>query len=299
MLESLYMVIVNWNLKQDTVECIRSLLSGGVLPDRIILVDNGSTDGSVEAVRQQFVPAPRIIKTGSNLGFAGGVNAGVLLAQELGAQWVFLLNNDTIAAPDLLVYLEKAVIENYGLWIYSPLVLNFYDQKLIDTAGDRQIMGTLITQSLFKNQPAELVQSDIEVDFVTGCAVLIPIKAFQTVGYFDTRFFMYAEDADFCQRCRKVGYRFRIAYQARVYHKISLSSHHDRPRQRIWRIRNQAWFYRLHAAKIQIPLLFIFTLLRAFIIGGKDLADLQSDMLMPLFRGWWQGWFGAIPRVYS
>src|SRR5262245_21225912 len=117
--------MVNWNLKQDTLDCVASLFAAGALAGQVIVVDNGSIDGSVQALQQRFGAAVQVIESGHNLGFAGGCNLGLAYALERQAKWVFILNNDTVVDPALFAEWERAASSGAGYAIIAPLILYF------------------------------------------------------------------------------------------------------------------------------------------------------------------------------
>jgi len=294
---SLYAILVNWNLKDDTLACVDSLLKAGATAAQVLVVDNGSSDGSPQALRERFGPDLRVIVSEQNLGFAGGANLGIHYALDRGAEWIFILNNDTVVDSAVFVEWERAARNNPGYAIISPLILYYSDPARIWYLGDRTVLTSLITyelgrKQLDRGQFAPLVP----VDFVCGCGMFVRRSVFEQVGLFDTGFFMYAEEIDFCQRARTAGFRLACATRARMWHKVSLSADRDRPLTRYLRIRNQILFYRRYASRLQAPTLFAFTFTRALRIALGDLIGRQPRLIAPLVRGWADGWLGrALP----
>src|ERR1041385_7762298 len=117
---SVAVILVNWNGKSDTLECLRSLEQDTYRLKRVIVVDNGSTDDSVEAIRRAH-PLTNVIETGTNLGFTGGNNVGIRYALSSGSDYVFLLNNDTTVAPDAVQALVDAAEAESSYHILSPM----------------------------------------------------------------------------------------------------------------------------------------------------------------------------------
>jgi len=290
-IRSLYAVVVNWNLRIETVACVESLLTTGVAVDQIIVVDNGSSDDSVSVLRERFGPDLLLIVSSRNLGFAGGANLGIEFALERGAGWVLLLNNDTRVAPTFLAEMENAAVADNQFAILAPLILYQDVPDRIWYAGDRLIPGVLVTYSLRRQQKDHgKLPLLMPVDFVSGCAMLVRRDVFEKVGLFDRTLFMYGEDVDFCWRARLAGFRLVCATHAKMWHKVSVSSNHDKPRMRYWRIKNQIRFYRAYARGLQVPLMMGFTLLRALWIGLGDAWHGQPSLIKPLVQGLIQGW---------
>jgi GT2 family glycosyltransferase len=120
--------------------------------------------------------------------------------------------------------------------------------------------------------------------------MLVRKDVFQSIGFFDTTFFMYGEDVDLCWRAHAAGFRLAVAPRARMWHKISASSNRDQPASRYLRIRNQIRFYRIYARGLQALLMFAFTSLRLARIAIDDLIQGQVQLIYPLIAGWIDGW---------
>jgi len=294
----LFIVIVNWNLKNDLLACIDSLLVAGAETRQIIVVDNNSTDHSIDAVHSRYGRALTTLMAKENLGFAKGNNWGIRHALAQDAEWVLLLNNDTVVAPDMLFALRKATQQHPEYSIFSPLVFYFDQPTTIWSAGDRLIPGTLATYHIYhKKQLNKHIPDILDVDFVTGCGILINRAVFCEVGLLDTSTFMYAEEVDFIWRARMFGHKVACATEARMWHKVSMSSKQDQPKTRYLRIRNQIWFYRKYAQGTQMPIMFGFVLLRLLMKGIADIIAQRPTLISPLVRGWKDGWVTDLSAV--
>lgn len=291
MIGSLYSVIVNWNLKDDTLNCVDSLFAAGAQAGQVIVVDNGSSDGSVTALQERFGLSLQLIQSSQNLGFAGGSNLGIQHALDLGANWILLLNNDTYVAPTFLTEMENAVDRNEGLNIIGPVILYHDFPERIWYFGDRLIPGLLATNSLYRGHIYHgQFPSLVSVDFINGCGMLVKSDVFKHIGLFDTMYFMYGEEVDLCWRARAAGFRLAVATQAKMWHKVSASSNRDQPASRYLRIRNQIRFYRTYSRGLQLLVMFVFTWLRALYIASGDLTHGRVSLINPLIRGWIHGW---------
>ena len=291
MIDSFYSVIVNWNLKDDTLTCVNSLFAAGAKAGQVIVVDNGSSDGSVTALQERFGSSLQLIQSSQNLGFAGGNNLGIQHALDLGANWILLLNNDTYVAPTFLAEMENAVERNEGLSIIGPVILYHDFPERIWYFGDRLIPGLLATNSLYRGHIYHgQFPSLVPVDFVNGCGMLVKSDVFKRIGFFDTAYFMYGEEVDLCWRARTAGFRLAVATQAKMWHKVSASSNRDQPASRYLRIRNQIRFYRTYSRGLQLPVMLAFTWLRALYIALGDLTQGRVSLINPLIRGWIHGW---------
>jgi GT2 family glycosyltransferase len=294
MFTDLCIVIVNWNLKEDTLECVDSLLSSGVTLNQIILVDNGSTDGSVQIFKEHHRDEIAIIESQENVGYAAGANLGIKQALDQHFNWVLLLNNDTIVATNFLTELHKAILDLDGYAIINPLILYHSNRSMIWSAGDKQIDHTLLTTHPFKNrQLSPGLPIVVPIDFPSGCAMMVKREIFEKIGLLDPTLFMYGEEVDFCWRAKMSGYQFACYTPASVWHKVSKSSNSVRPRTRYLQIRNQSRFYRRYAPGPWKWFYFIFTFFRTLYFGILDLLKNQVSLINPAFRGWLDGWFSA------
>lgn len=290
MIDSLYTVVVNWNLKEDTLACIDSLFAAGARVSQVIVVDNGSNDGSVQALQERFGSFVHLITSEQNLGFASGCNLGIRYALEQGAGWILVLNNDTYVAPTFLTTLADAIALDDRFSILGPIIFLDAVPDKIWFSGDRLLPGLLATRHvhLEGNEPAARL---VPVDFLSGCCMMIRQQVFEKIGLFDESFFMYGEDVDFCWRAQKGGFQLAVATAAMMWHRVSQSSKNDVEESRYLRTRNQNRFYRKYARGFQLVLMLFFTWLRTLSIAFGDLIHGRTSLIKPLAQGWMHGWF--------
>lgn len=288
----IYPIIVNWNLAGETIPCIESLLTTGIPAAQIVVVDNGSQDDSVARLTARFGDGIHLISHPTNLGFAGGNNIGITAALQAGAEWVLLINNDTVVAPTFLQELREAVAQQPDYPIIGPLILYFDEPNRIWSLGDRLVPGTLITRRLWHDEPVpDPLAPFIPVDFLNACCLLIHRTVFARIGLLDASYFMYAEDVDFCWRARRAGIKLGCATKARLWHKVSRSTGVYHPQARYWRITNQIKVYRTHARRWQLPLMFGFTLIRSLKLAAVDLSQKRTRLAQQTLRAWRDGWW--------
>jgi GT2 family glycosyltransferase len=215
-------ITVNWNRMNDTLECIDSLVRSGVDPSYIIMVDNGSTDGSVKAVLEA-TPSVDIMRMGENLGYIRGANRGISRALQRGAQMILLINNDATVDAGALKELLDAAKRHPIAGILGPKIL-YYGEDIIWFAG-----GVFNRRWGFSTHPGMDKKDDGDdqesrVDFVTGCVMLVRREVFDEVGVFDESLWMYAEDLDFCLKASSRGWESWYIPSAVAHHKVSASS---------------------------------------------------------------------------
>ena len=300
MLANLMSVIVNWNLKSDTLECINSLIIAGFDPEDIILVDNGSSDGSVPAFKRQFGNRLQLIKNTRNLGYAYASNQGIKYALKHEAEWIFLLNNDALVSADIIERFDTTVKNEPQYSLLSPVIFYHAEPDRIWFLGDHFIPGTLFTRDPYRNKEYNHNFPEIiPVDFVNGCGMLVNHKVFKKIGLFDTRLIMYGEEVDFCWRAHQAGFQMATSTKAHMWHKISLSAKQDRPRARYLKIRNQIIFYRRYAFGIKLSIMFILSALRCGYLILMDILNYRFRLIKPLVLGWCDGWFTRLEQELS
>jgi GT2 family glycosyltransferase len=215
-------IVLNWNRKEETLACLDSLAKADLGGATVLVVDNGSNDGSIEAIRQHF-PNIEVVALPENRGYAGGNNAGIRLALERGAQGVLLLNNDTEVAPDFLQLLLWALdafpcVAGVCSAIHRrdrPEMLDVaYAEVRFDQHHAVQLRGV-------NALPGQGYGERVEIGVAVGCSLLLTAEALRAVGLFDERYFAYHEDVDWCLRAHRLGFRFVYEPHSRVFHRGS------------------------------------------------------------------------------
>lgn len=293
MSEKISIVIVSYNLKEDTAACIDSLYAAGASLDQIIIVDNASTDGSISYLREKIGPLLKLIISGENKGYASGVNLGVQAALAEGTDWVLIMNNDTHVASDFIQQMTWA-IETAGntYALFGPLIL-FHDfPQKVWYFGDKRVPGTLFTYNPYYMKPFPADTPVVmPVDFLNGCAMLIHRSVFERIGLFDDSIFMYSEEVDFCWRARQAGFKMAGIASARMWHKVSASAKRVPEKSLIQRTRNQILFYRRYASWAQMPVMFLLSSLRNLGFMLKYLVNGLPGLSLAVMQGWKDGWF--------
>lgn len=240
----LWVVIPNWNLKDETIECVASVLDAAHNRDvSVLVVDNGSTDDSPKGLFDSFGAQIIQIQMGRNHGFAGAVNAGILFALRHRCASVLVLNNDTIIDREMLKILDYAGQKYPDAGILAPAIYYADAPMRLWRLGDRHYRWLPIPRRIPDREAAFEI---IEADYVTGCGMLIRREVIESVGLFDEQFFMYYEDADFCRRARSCGFRILCVPNAKMWHKVSSTARRDLSVSLYWQARGQVLFYRKH-----------------------------------------------------
>lgn len=247
-------VILNYRGVEDTKKCVLSLQQCGNQNLEIILVDNASGDGGAEQLASTFPDLPLLIQP-TNLGYAGGNNAGIRYALRKNVDYILISNDDVVVENRFLDPMLAVMERDTGIGVVSPKV--FYassPQEVFAAVGE---FSWWLCTGLDKGRDEEACRSSTlerDVDYVPGVLLLVRREVFETVGLFDERFFMYFEDVEFSRRVRT---RYRMVYTARsvAFHKggagkgwrnyseLYLYYH---TRNRIWAFRDEVWLYRLY-----------------------------------------------------
>ncbi|MBN1504072.1 MAG: glycosyltransferase family 2 protein [Candidatus Eisenbacteria bacterium] len=217
-------IVVNWNAREDTRECLASLARSSHRELETILVDNASADGSVEYLKGLF-PAVLFVTNSTNEGFARASNAGMKLALDRGVDYVFLFNNDAVVDERAVERLVAAMEESSEVGMAGPKIFYFSRKNVIWSAGGEVDFWRGMTRHRgIRKEDSPAFSSPRDVDYLTGCALMATRELVQRVGMLDTSYRMYGEDADWCLRARKGGYRVAYVPEALAWHKVSLSS---------------------------------------------------------------------------
>jgi GT2 family glycosyltransferase len=235
--------VLNWSRRDDTLACLRSLAAAVPPPDghRILVVDNGSTDDSIAAIRAAL-PTVDVLALPHNVGYAAGVNAGLRVALEWRPRWTLLVNNDTTVAPDLPgVLLAAGAAADVGL--VAPTIVHMDAPDRIWSSAGRRRGLTLAAIDTSSHPPSP---EPYDVDWAAACVLAVRREVWEQVGLLDERYLVYYEDHDLCLRARRAGWRVRHAPRAVARHKVAASSGEGSPRQLYLLARSSVPFYLRH-----------------------------------------------------
>lgn len=233
----LFTIILNWNQPKLTRDCIASVKQATAkgVDLRIVVVDNGSTDNSIDILEN--IEGIELVRSHKNLGFAGGNNLGMDYALRMGADWVFILNNDTELAKHIfknfLKVSKKTKIGAISPKIYFAQGFEFHKERYRKDDKGRVIWsagGTIDWNNVMgKNIGVDEVDTgqfdgSREIDFATGAAVFYNANALRQVGLFNENYFMYLEDVELAVSLRQKGWKIMYQPDLVVFHKVAQSS---------------------------------------------------------------------------
>jgi GT2 family glycosyltransferase len=249
---SVVAIVLNWCAEALTAACIRSLQASDYPALEILLVDNGSPDGSGERLHEAF-PAVSFLQTGRNLGYTGGNNRGIEWALERGRDHVLILNNDTEVAPDAVSHLVAAASGSGRPGAVAPKILYYQATDRIWFAGGDLSKIRVLGFHRREGEPDRAGEPGAveRVSFLTGCCLLIPAEVVRDVGPLEESFFAYAEDVELSMRLKAAGYELLYQPRARVLHHVPPGRVQPAPWQIVLRDRNRRRTARLHLTRAE------------------------------------------------
>jgi len=269
-------VILNWNGKSDTLECLDSVLAMEYENFDVVVVDNGSIDDSVAVIRAKF-PWVTVLETGANLGYAGGNNVGIRHAIDKGARYVLVLNNDTVVDRALLTVLVRTAQDLGEDAILSAQIHFHAEPERVWYAGGTVDArnGRTRHERVRLDERGPGASGPVETNYASGCALFVGTHLLSRVGLFEERFFLMYEETDLCFRARRqLGVRSYVVPDARVWHKVSVSFGGVRSATRVYfLVRNNLLFAERN--------LGLRSLLRVY---GHVTLELLHHLRPPAFR---------------
>ncbi len=294
MLEKLiHVIVLNWNGEDVIEECLETLCAVDYSPLEITVIDNASSDSSLEIVRERF-PQVNIICNEENLLYAEGNNVGLRKYIKEGGELFLLLNNDTVVAPDFISEMA-GVFERPDAGIAGAKIYYYDDPERIWYGGGGFYPLIALPRHLNIRKLDRGTDKGIkETGYVTGCAMMIKREVLEEIGFLDPRYEIYCEDVDFCLRALKAGWKSYYSHEAHVWHKVSSSSGGGfTPYKLEKRIVSTYRLFRLHKSRVWriviLPLYGFFFLLLAlaFSLSGK----------WALFRSLFKGMRGVLASM--
>lgn len=275
-------IVLNWNRRDDALACLSALAAQAApgLDLVLLLVDNGSTDDSVAAVRAAS-PAVQVLPLPSNRGYAAGTNAGLRWALGTGADWMLLVNNDALPRPGMLAELLAAGREPVVGMVAPTIYYADAPARVWPSAGWRR----RTTLAAFDTTAHPPTREPYEVDWATGCCLLVRRAVWEAVGLFDERYFFYYEDHDLCLRARRADWRIVHAPAAAAWHRVAASTGHGSPRQAYLLARSSVPFYLGHTRGAHRAFIVVYRLVCLGAAVVRSLAKGRPAVAAATVRG--------------
>jgi GT2 family glycosyltransferase len=291
-------IILNWNSYEVTLHCLLSLRKIDYPNFEVVLVDNGSVDGSPERLLAS-APEIRLIKNVTNLGFAGGCNVGIRDALRRGTDYLLLLNNDTIVAPDFLSQLVHVTESDEKIGAASPKVLFFDHPDRLNYGGGEHRRWRLFPKVFGLRQLDDGRYDKIrEVSFLTGCAFLIKAEVVRKIGVLEEIYFHFYEDIEWSLRVLKAGYKDMYVPSSVVWHKEHYVTDKNQGNGFIEfnLARANMIFARKHVPlklwPFKMPFFASWMIYRTLVFSSR--RDWQK--VLSLYKGFWAGSLKKLPK---
>jgi GT2 family glycosyltransferase len=210
-------VILNWNKWEVTGRCLESLRQLDYPDFEVIVVDNASDSPPPDSLIA-IIPGTVLLRNPANFGFGKGNNPGIRLAMDKGAEFIWLLNNDTLVMPDTLRLMINKITSNNKLGATGCELWDMEQRRMLAYGGGKVNLRRFYTTNFSAPTP------DSELDYLTAASLLLRVEALEQSGLFDEKFFMYWEDVDLCLRLRLHQWQLAVAAGARVLHEEGISS---------------------------------------------------------------------------
>lgn len=247
-----FIVLLNWNGCRDTSLCLDSLSfleKSDLFSKFIIVVDNGSSDDSVSVLGElnkkfDFI----LLKSSENLGFSGGNNIGIQYALNNKADFIWLLNNDTIVDEKSLQEMVTLMLANHKVGVVGSSIFFMDSPHELQSFGGGKIYGV---SGHTRNYISEV--PDNKIDYLTGCSLLVRREVFESVGLLNDDYFFLWEDVEFSQKVKKYGWCLSVASKSLVYHKASSSVKKSSPLQTYYYNKGAVQFFKNNSPFWLVP----------------------------------------------
>ncbi len=294
-------VVLNWNGLADTAECLRSLEQATYPNFHTLVVDNGSDGDDADVIEKTFGSFSSVIRNPSNVGYARGNNVGIERALDDGAEYILVLNNDTVVAPDFL----EALVERGGgmpeAGILGPKTYYMEPPDVLWSTGGK--INWYLYHGLRGIRQRDRGQYDsvFDCDFLPGSCLLIKRAVTEAIGHLPTEYFLQGEDVDYCTAARRAGFRCVYVPQSKIWHKVSASLHRGSTGRSaaVQRgFRNRIYFRRKYLSTLQFALfalVFLACVLPAH--AGYHLIRTRSVILpRSMIKGTFEGFVWSLRR---
>ena len=283
------------------MECLNSVSRINYPAFSIVVVDNGSTDGSPDSIEKwSHLNSPvKLIRNSKNRGFVAGSNQAMRFALTTLTNYMFLLNNDTIVEPNILTHLVAEAEQDADIGMVGPKIYQHGQNLIIDSVGTKTL-NWLAQAFLVGHNEKDTGQYDITGDmpYITGTALLVKRSVLHTTGLMDEDYFNYFYDYDWGFRACMDGFRLKIVPQAIIHHKGSKAIGFGSPFYIYHMVRSRILFARKHISLIPfsllfLPYLFVYRYIRPII---SIIIWQKWDHLRSLHQGIWNGFSTKITK---
>jgi GT2 family glycosyltransferase len=284
-------VVLNWNNRKDLDECLSNLRSlADSYTHRVYVVDQGSTDGSVELVKERF-PEVRLLCNPSNVGHSEGNNQGMEAALADGADYVFFQDNDTILEPGMFTQLVPFLEGRPEVGAVAPLVLRHDRPDMVWCNGGGIQWRDFSHIHIDEDRPAEQIEpTPVTCDFLSSCGFLVGSRTLEQVGPWNRQFFLYHNDVEYCLRIRRLGLDVVSLPSARMWHKVSSTVRPYSPMMIYYKGRNKWLLMKEYGERTSFAAFVWAHVIKAVRMVGRDFSLAK---LSALVKAAWHGARGS------
>ena len=293
MQHNIAIILVNWNCYLHSRNCIKSLHNTINKNYDIILVDNGSEDGSSDKLRNEFIDI-LVLKSPKNLGFTGGNNMAIQYALENQYEYILMLNNDVFVHQNFIFHLQNYLDFNSKIGVVQPLIYKYPETKNIWNGGG--YFNRFLAKS-FSNRKFNGDLSPRSIDWVSGCAFMVRASVLRENGLFNEKYFAYFEDVDLSLRIRQSGHKLALIPNAVIYHIGGGSSNsterrkdgYQSPDVHYYNTRNQIWIIRTWLEWYEKPIAILYHSLYSVSLAAYFLIRMRWNKLEAVVKGFIHG----------
>jgi len=276
-----YAVILAWNHVDITLECLESLSKSQYKNFQIVVIDNGSTDGTTETVRRAYSTV-EVMRVEVNIGIERAYNMGIEHALKNGAAYVMAMNNDIVVDPEMVTHLVQGIQNHSKAGMVSPKIYHYYDDKtLLWCVGAVWAAFPPRVKMIGYNVPDSVqFQRDLKLSYVTSCCILMSREALQKAGLFDPAYYFYNNDWDISARFYGAGYEIWFIADAHIWHKVSMSTQKAEKPDMWWYAmgRSDVRFYLQYKYAWQLAVYTVYFVIR-------EMAKLKFKRALPYLFG--------------
>jgi len=277
-------IIVNWKQYELTINCLLSVQKVEYKNLKVILVDNESNYEKINKIKNDFSKV-EVIESKENLGFASANNIGIKYAIKNKFEYVMLLNNDTEVNKKFLTPLLNSFQKDNSLGAVQPLIMNYNNRAKVWNAGGylNNFFGFPYTNKLNNKKR--------QIDWITGCCIVLKTKVINKVGLMDEHFFAYYEDVDWSLRIKKLGYKLGVVESSVIFHHGTKSSKNSNfegdlsPFVHYLNIRNHIYLVKKHSDKFNFIGVLLYQFLKILFYSIYFIMRLRFSKLKMVYRG--------------
>ena len=275
-----YIIILNYNSGNETMECIRSIKNITYPNYKIVMVDNHSNDSSRTTISENF-PEETLISCDENRGYAAGNNIGIKYALEAGAEYICLLNSDVIVERDFLEPLIETLVSDSKIGMVGPCICDYYHRDIIQAMGANINLCTGLAMGKYKGKMFnEIKEESLKVDYLGGACFIFKKSVVDKIGLIPENYFLFYEETEFCLKAERAGFSLFCLPSSRVYHKRSATISKFKGLSYFFLNKNRIVFMRRNANFIQKLIFTVYIIIETF---GRMLIRGESSKLFKIY----------------